>query len=625
MNSLLDNIDSPKDLKELSQSQLSQLAEQIRLLILETVSKTGGHLASNLGVVELTIALHYVLNTPEDKLIWDVGHQCYTHKILTGRKNQLDTLRQLGGLSGFPDPRESEYDLINSGHSSTSISFALGLVSARDYRKTNEKIVTVIGDGALSGGVSFEALNNAGQLGKDMVIILNSNEMSISRCVGALSDYLNRIITNPLYNKVRGELRDFITRIPKLGPKFTEAARKLEEGLKNLLVPGIFFEELGIRYFGPIDGHDINKIIDVMNKIINIKEPKIVHVITKKGKGYAPAEKNPSLFHSAKPFDLKTGRTKNEEDKKDSTYTQSFSDALVDLAANNEKLIGITAAMPRGTGLREFARKYPEKFYDVGIAEQHALAFAAGLAKERFRPVVAIYSTFLQRGYDQIFHDIALQDLPVIMCLDRAGLVGGDGPTHHGVYDIAYLRLLPNLVIMSPKDGEELKEMLQIAINLEHPAVIRYPKAEAPVFENIDRKELKIGRSEIIKEGNDVCIVAYGSMVKIAYDAAKILEKDHISAEVINARFVKPLDENIIKSIKKCNDKVLTIEEGTIAGGFGSALAEFLQQKDIDNIRIRSMGVPDRFIQHARRSQLLEELGLTVNNVASLVKRDFFK
>jgi 1-deoxy-D-xylulose-5-phosphate synthase len=297
----------------------------------------------------------------------------------------------------------------------------------------------------------------------------------------------------------------------------------------------------------------------------------------------------------------------------------------VDLAANNEKLIGITAAMPRGTGLREFARKYPEKFYDVGIAEQHALAFAAGLAKERFRPVVAIYSTFLQRGYDQIFHDIALQDLPVIMCLDRAGLVGGDGPTHHGVYDIAYLRLLPNLVIMSPKDGEELKEMLQIAINLEHPAVIRYPKAEAPVFENIDRKELKIGRSEIIKEGNDVCIVAYGSMVKIAYDAAKILEKDHISAEVINARFVKPLDENIIKSIKKCNDKVLTIEEGTIAGGFGSALAEFLQQKDIDNIRIRSMGVPDRFIQHARRSQLLEELGLTVNNVASLVKRDFFK
>jgi 1-deoxy-D-xylulose-5-phosphate synthase len=623
-------INSPKELKKLPQNQLPQLAEEIRRAIIDVVSKNGGHLASNLGVVELTIALHYCFDTPFDKLVWDVGHQCYAHKILTGRREKFQTLRQMNGLSGFPNPKESQYDLVNSGHGSTSISFCLGLAQARDYESGKEKIVAVIGDGALSGGMAFEGLNNAGQLKKDLIIVLNTNEMSISPSVGALSSYLNRIITNPLYNKVREELRSFAKRIPKLGPKVLESARRLEESLKNLVVPGIFFEELDIRYLGPIDGHNIDQLVDIFKKVTNIKGPKVIHVVTKKGKGYKPAEENPSIFHSAQPFEVKSGRMKDILDKSEKleetiSYTRVFSKALVNLAERRKTLVAITAAMPLGTGLADFASKFPDRFFDVGIAEGHAVCFASGLSKRGFIPIVAVYSTFLQRGYDQIFHDLCLQDLKVLLCIDRAGLVGEDGPTHHGLYDIAYLRHLPNLVIMAPKDADELISMINTAIEINHPSAIRYPKAEIRVPSDEDHLRLPVGEMETVKKGKDVCLLAYGSMVSEAHKAALLLEKDNINAEVINARFVKPLDEKIIDSIKKCNNKVVTVEEGCLFGGFGSAVSELIRSKRLKNIDLVIHGVPDKFIEHGDRQVLLDKLGLNSAGISELVKKEFFK
>lgn len=641
MNDLLSQINNPDDLKKIPREKLPSLAAEIRELIINIVSKTGGHLASSLGTVELTIALHYVLNTPYDKLIWDVGHQAYCHKILTGRKDRFHTLRQLDGLSGFPNKNESEYDIITSGHSSTSISFALGLAVARDIKAHTEKIIAVIGDGALSGGEAFEALNNVGQLKKDLIIVLNSNEMSISPSVGALSSYLNRIITNPLFNKVRDELRTFINRIPKVGHKVSEAARRLEEGIKNLVVPGIFFEELGLRYFGPIDGHNIEQLIDTLKNVSNIKGSKIIHVVTKKGKGYKPAETNPVIFHSANPFDVKTGRMNNTiAEKNDSkkftplnskhltrhtTYTQVFRDTIVDIAKINENIIAITAAMPFGTGLDKFAKQYPDRFFDVGIAEQHALTFSAGLSRKGFIPFVAIYSTFLQRGYDQIFHDICLQDLHVILCIDRAGLVGEDGATHHGVFDIAYLRHLPNLVMMAPKDADEFISMLYTAIEIKHPVAIRYPKDKISIPQNKRHNVLPVGKSEILKEGTDICILAYGSMVDEAYQAALYLKEENISAEVINVRFIKPLDKEIIKNIEKSHRGVVTVEEGCTAGGFGSLILEFLQAERIEGVNLRILALTDKFIEHGPREILLERYGLNAKNIADFIKKEFFK
>jgi len=626
LNNLLPEIRSPKDLKKIPQSQLPRLANEIRELIIDVVSKNGGHLASNLGVVELTIALHYVLNTPFDKLIWDVGHQCYTHKILTGRKDRFYTLRQYKGLSGFPNAKESDYDLINTGHSSTSISFALGLAQARNYKKEDEKIVAVIGDGALSAGMAFEALNNAGQLKEDLIIVLNTNEMSISPSVGALSNYLNRIITNPLYNKVRDELKIFINHIPGLGARVLDSVKRLEEGLKNLIVPGIFFEELGIRYFGPIDGHNINHLIRILKKVLNMKGPRIIHVVTKKGKGYKPAEDNPSLFHSAKPFDVKTGRIKDIRLQKVTTYTEVFSNTLLELGRKNKNLVAITAAMPHGTGLDKFALRFPDRFFDVGIAEQHAITFAAGLRKKGFIPIVAIYSTFLQRSYDQIFHDVALQDLAVILCIDRAGIVGEDGPTHHGIFDIAYLRHLPNLVIMAPKDADEFISMIKTAVGINHPVAIRYPKAKVAPPSNKDYPDLPIGEAEVIKEGEDICIIAYGSMVKEAYEASLLLEREEgINAEVINARFAKPLDARIIDYIKRCKNKAVTVEEGSILGGFGSAVLELIQSSGLEGVKLKIQGIPDRFIEHGSRQLLLDKLGLNAKQIADFIKREFFR
>ncbi|MBL7068655.1 MAG: 1-deoxy-D-xylulose-5-phosphate synthase, partial [Candidatus Omnitrophica bacterium] len=595
MKKLLNGIKSPADLKKLSIGKLPALAEEIRKEILDTVSKQGGHLASSLGAVELTIALHYVFNTPEDIIVWDVGHQAYAHKILTGRKERFKTLRQLGGLSGFPSKNESEYDPFIVGHSSTSISTALGLSVARDIRKQNTKIVVMIGDAALAGGMAFEALNHAGHMSKDLLVILNDNEISISRTIGALSKYLNNILTNPVYNKFRKQMQSIVRAIPLVGKRALEAARRFEEGLKNLIVPGMFFEELGFRYFGPIDGHDIDTIISTLKNITALREPILLHVLTKKGKGYKFAEKRPGLFHSSEPFDIKTGK-KMKPRSRACTFTSSLGKKLLELARRDKKIVAITAAMPGGTGLAPFAKEFPDRFFDVGIAEGHAVGFAAGLAKGGLKPVVAVYSTFLQRAYDQVIHDVSLQNLPVLFCLDRAGLVGEDGPTHHGVFDIAYLRHIPNLVIMAPSCIKELETMLEFGVKLGRPAAIRYPKGSAKLEYPLSKIEL--GRSEVLCEGKEIAILALGSMVSYALEAAEILKKDRVSVEVVNARFVKPLDESLLEDVLSRIKKIVTIEEGVISGGFGSAVAEFIEREKIKDITLEMVGLPDEFVEH---------------------------
>jgi 1-deoxy-D-xylulose-5-phosphate synthase len=629
---MLSKINSPEDLKKASFDNLDELASEIRQLVIDTVSKTGGHLASSLGAVELTIALHYVFNTPDDKLIWDVGHQCYPHKILTGRKDKLKTLRQLSGLSGFPNIHESIYDCMTSGHASTSVSFALGLAAARDLKKSQEKVIAIIGDGALSGGEAFEALNNAGQMNKDIIVVLNSNDMSISESVGALSSYLTRLISEPLYNKVRNELRTFVSRIPKVGPKAAKAARRFEEGLKNLIVPGIFFEELGFNYFGPIDGHDVRELVDIFKKVSTLSGPRIVHVVTKKGKGYKPAESDPAHFHGLKPFDKENGIENGSQEKQNHnhnkvSFTKVFSDKICQMASDNTNIVAITAAMPHGTGLDKFAEKYPDRFFDVGIAEQHALTFSAGLAKAGLRPITAIYSTFLQRGYDQIFHDICLQDLPVVIAIDRAGVVGQDGVTHQGLFDIAYLRNLPKLVIMAPRDANELNLMMDLALSLESPVAIRYPRAktQSPSVNKISKAKnkkpvLKLGQSEILRKGKDITIVSCGPVAEIALEAADKLDKKSISAQIIDLKFIKPLDEKIVDYIKKTGNCFVSIEEGCRLGGAGSAVLELLEEKNAVGIKSKLIGLPDEFIEHGRREELLEKYGLSVSNLIKKIE-----
>ena len=627
MKTALKNIKSPQDLKEIPIKDLPLLAQEIRDKIIKVTSQNGGHIAPSLGAVDLTIALHYVLDAPKDKILWDVGHQAYAHKILTGRTESFNTLRQLGGISGFPNKSESIYDSFTVGHSSTSISQGLGLACARDMRKENFKVACVIGDAALASGMALEAVNSTGQMRKDLMIILNDNELSISKSVGALSGYLNRILTNPMYNKVREDLQKLVKRIPVFGFKAFKAARKLEEGLKNLLVPGILFEELGFRYFGPIDGHNMNQLVSTFKNVAQLKEPRLVHVITKKGKGYKFAEENPSRFHGTSPFDIKTGNPYRVEgsDRAKETFSQVFGRKLTELAAKDNRIVAVTAAMVDGTGLTSFAKKFPDRTFDVGIAEQHAVTFAASLAEGGLRPVVAIYSTFLQRSYDQIIHDVSLQNLPVVFCVDRAGLVGEDGPTHHGVFDIAYLRHIPNITLMAPRDGLEFEKMLEFALTLKGPAAIRYPRGSAA--SNIPASTfapIKLGKSEIIRKGHDVAIIAIGSMVSSAVRIADLLSENNIESYVINTRFVKPIDEEMLQDIMQKVKKIVTIEEGVCEGGFGSAVLEFIEREGIKGLKVKRIGLPDQFIEHGKREELFKKYHLTSDEVSETIRRELF-
>ena len=621
---LLESINSPQDLKKLTAEQLAQLAGEIRERIIEVVSKTGGHLASSLGAVELIIALHYCLDTPQDKIIFDVGHQAYAHKILSGRNKDFVNLRQYQGVCGFPSKEESVYDTFSVGHSSTAVSLALGLASARDslHQEQYFKVVAVIGDGSLSGGLCFEGLNNAGHLKKDILVILNTNELSISPNVGALSTYLNKLISLPIYNRFRNSLEGFVkSRLPK-GTRLLKLANKLEEGLKGLFIPGIFFEELGFRYFGPFDGHNLNTLIPALKNILTIKGPVLLHVVTKKGKGYLPAENEPIKFHSAGPFEITTGRPLSKEASEIKTYTEAFSKKLVELASANKKVAAITAAMPEGTGLDKFRDLYPERFFDVGIAEAHALCFASGLAAQGVRPVVAIYSSFLQRAYDQIIEEIALQNAAIVLAIDRAGIVGGDGVTHQGIFDIAFLRNLPNFAVMAPKDGEELEAMLEFALTLNQPASIRYPKDKIPDLAcrqagteyQIPNTKLQLGKAEVLKEGKDFAIIALGSMVMPSLEAIELLKKEGLSGTLINARFVKPLDTSLLGSIVRRNKFIFTVEEGVEEGGFGSAVMEAI------GASIIRIGLPCEFITHGKREILLEKYGLTAQGIAAQIK-----
>jgi 1-deoxy-D-xylulose-5-phosphate synthase len=610
----LENIRNPGDLKRLSINELGVLCKEIRQRIIEVVSICGGHLASSLGTVELIVALHYCLDLPQDKIIFDVGHQAYTHKILTGRNERFSTLRQYSGISGFPCKDESIYDPFTTGHSSTAISLALGLVCAKDLLKdASYKVVAVIGDGSLSGGLCFEGLNNAGHLKKDLLVVLNTNELSISPNVGALSTYINKIISLPIYNRFRQALEEFIkNRLPK-GKRILKLVDRFEEALKGLFIPGMFFEELGFRYFGPIDGHNLEILIPTLKNILSLSGPRLLHVVTKKGKGYLPAEENPVKFHSALPFEIETGKPKVISQIP--TYTEIFSKKLVELAKKDSRIVAITAAMPEGTGLDRFRDNFPERFFDVGIAEEHAVCFAGGLAKAGLKPVVAIYSTFLQRAYDQIIEEICLQNLGVILTIDRAGIVGEDGPTHQGVLDIAYLRNLPNLVVMAPKGGKELEMMLEFAISLDKPVAIRYPKDKLPIIDHqLPNAKLELGKAEILKEAKDFLVIALGSMVIPAWEAIELLEKEGLFGGLINTRFVKPLDGDLFKKLSSQINYIFTVEEGVLEGGFGSAVMEVM---DRSVIRI---GLPSEFIPQGKREILLDKYNLTAKAIRDKIK-----
>lgn len=614
---LLEKINSPEDLKKLSLGELNSLAVEIRTRLIEVVSRTGGHLASSLGAVELIIALHYCLNTPKDKIVFDVGHQTYAHKILTGRNDKFSTLRQYQGLSGFPSKDESAYDPFTTGHSSNAVSLGLGLACARDLLPKEEqfKVVCVIGDGSLSGGLCFEGLNNTGHLKKDILVVLNTNELSIAPNVGAISNYLNKIISLPVYNRFHDNLVNFLTtRVPR-GSRLIKLMTKFEEGLKGLFVPGMLFEELGFRYFGPINGHDLGALIHTLKNVINIKGPRILHVVTKKGKGCSFAEEDPVRFHGINCFDINTGEAMPKKSSPElKSYTEIFRDKIVELAHKDSRILAITAAMPEGTGLNKFRDTFPERFFDVGIAEAHAVCFAAGLAKQGFKPVVAVYSTFLQRAYDQIIQEVSLQELPVIFAVDRAGIVGEDGVTHQGIFDIAYLKSVPNLTVMAPKDGREFAAMLEFAVSLNKPVAIRYPRANTSVVGDLPQN-LSLGKAELITVGGDFTVIALGSMVLAAQEAIALLSKEGISGSLINARFAAPLDIGLMKSTCAKTKLVFTIEEGIRDTGFGSAVAQELGKQ------VLRIGLPSEFIPHGQRELLLEKYGLTALGIAENIRQ----
>lgn len=614
MGKLLNNIDSPADLKKLKKQELPKLAFEIRELLVESVAKTGGHLASSLGAVELTIALHYALDTPRDKLIWDVGHQAYPHKILTGRRDSFSTLRQQGGIGGFTKPSESEYDTTISGHSATSISSGLGIAAAMDLKGEKRKVACVIGDGSLTAGLAFEGLNQAGHLGKDIIVVLNDNEMSISENVGALSAFLSRKLTGRFASRIKNEVESFASSIPRIGKGLASIVKKAEDSLITFLTPGMIFEGLGFHYVGPVDGHDIGELLSTLKDVSDIKGPVLIHVLTKKGKGYLPAERQPSLFHGIGPFDAVTGEPKKPS-KPVISYTEVFSRSMLEIAENDKRVVAITAAMPGGTGLSKFAEKYPDRFFDVGIAEQHAVTFASGLARKGFVPVTALYSTFMQRAYDQVFHDICLEGLPIVLALDRAGIVGADGPTHHGLFDISLLRHLPGMIVAAPRDANELRDMLHSAVNYGCPVSIRYPRGSAVGEAGSGRTTtLEPGQAELLKEGGDLTIVALGTMVEPAQNAVRNLEASGIACALIDARFVKPLDGEMILEHAAISGRVLTVEENALQGGFGSAVLELFEENNL-KVDVKRMGVPDSFIEQGTQAELRAALGLDAKGI----------
>lgn len=619
MENLLNTIEDTNDLKHLTLEEKQQLAQEIRDFILMHVSKTGGHVASNLGVVELTIALHSIFSVPEDKIVWDVGHQTYTHKILTRRKEKFDTLRQENGIAGFPKVKESEADCFNTGHSSTSISVAVGMARARDLKQTNEHILAVIGDGALTGGMALEALNDVGYSKTKIIVILNDNTMSISKNVGGISTMLAKLRAKRIYKSSNNYIKKIVKKAPVVGDKIINTVRKLKYSIKRLVIQNMLFEDIGFKYIGPIDGHDIEKIESMLRIAKEEKVPVLIHVVTKKGKGYIPAEKEPDHFHSTSSFDLKTGKsiTKKEKD-----YSQVFGDKLVQLAKKNEKIVAITAAMKDGTGLANFAKEFPNRFFDIGIAEQHAIGMAAGMAKQGMIPVVPIYSSFYQRAYDQVIHDICIQKLPVVLCVDRAGIVGKDGETHQGILDLSFFNIVPNLNILAPRDFKELEEMLEFAINLKEPVVIRYPRGkEEEKIESINRTKIEKKKAEIIKEGKDLTIVAIGKMVQRASKVQELLKEKGIQAELINVRFLKPIDEKtIIESVKKTK-KVLTIEDNVVKGGLGSTVIEIISKNKIEEIEIQTLGYPDEFIAHASVEQIEKKYGLDTEQIIKIATK----
>lgn len=612
MPKILDSINHANDIKKIRKEDYAQLSQEIRDFLLEKVSEKGGHLASNLGVVELTMALHLFLNFPEDQLVWDVGHQAYVHKILTGRKDGFDTLRQLDGMSGFPKCKESAADAFNTGHSSTSISAALGMARARDLLRKNNKVVAVIGDGALSGGMAFEALNNAARLKTNMIVVLNDNNMSISENVGGMATYLGKLRTDVRYIKFKTGVEQTIMKMPQIGNALMGTMRRSKESIKRLMVPGMLFEDMGITYLGPIDGHNITGIYSMLERAQRVKGTVIVHVITKKGKGYRFAEKYPSHFHGVNPFDVTTGKSKSR--KAGPSYTDIFSKKLMELAKDNKRIAAITAAMPSGTGLQAFKEHFPSRFTDVGIAEEHAVTYAAGMAKAGMIPIVAIYSTFMQRAYDQILHDVCLGEFPVVFILDRAGIVGNDGETHQGIFDLSFLGSIPNLTIVAPKNAAELEKMLEFAVSFGKPIAMRFPRGTAYLGMIEQQEPLVYGKSEVLHEGSKVALLAVGSMVKHAEKVRELLQADHVDATVVNARFVKPIDEELIEELAQNHSLLVTMEENVEHGGYGQSVASFICDHNLD-LRHINISVKDNFVEHGKVYELYQRLGLDPQSV----------
>ena len=603
---MLEKINSPEDVKKLTLSQKEKLAEEIRKYIIEIVSENGGHLASNLGVVELTIALHSIFDVPKDKIVWDVGHQSYVHKIITGRREQLKSIRKLNGIAGFPKTNESECDCFNTGHSSTSISAALGMARARDLQGKNNSVIAVIGDGALTGGMALEALNDAGYSKSKITVILNDNEMSISPNVGGLNNFLGKLRSKKLYTRTNKLIKKQISTIPIIGKTTVKVIQRIKRSIKQLVIHKMFFEDIGFTYLGPVDGHNIEKLESILTLSKQIDGPVLIHVLTKKGKGYKYAEENPDKFHAIAPFNIETGELKKPKGK---DYSKAFGDKLIELASKDERIVAVTASMKNGTGLKEFALKFPKRIFDVGIAEQHAITMAAGMAKEGLIPVVPIYSSFYQRAYDQVIHEVALQNLPVIMCVDRAGCVGADGETHQGLLDMAFFRLVPNLVIMAPKSFKELEKMLKFAGNLNKPVVIRYPRGGVQVPADFEgNNNIELGKAEVLKKGETTTIIAIGKMGARAVKMAQEIEKENAneSVEIINARFLKPLDKTTIQNSIKKTKNVITIEDGTEINGLGTAVKELIAENGLQNVKIKSFAYPDKFVQHGKVEELEE-------------------
>ena len=612
---VLEKINQANDIKKIPPEEYEQLAEEIRAFLIEKISRTGGHLASNLGVVELTMALHLSLDLPRDKIVWDVGHQSYTHKLLTGRKAGFDELRKYGGMSGFPKRKESDCDCFDTGHSSTSISAGIGLVAARDLRGESGYVVSVIGDGALTGGMAYEALNNASQLKKNFIIILNDNNMSIAENVGGISEYLNGLRTNEVYTNFKSGVEQSLNRIP-YGNHLANQLKKTKSGIKQLFIPGMFFEDMGVTYLGPVDGHDIRKLLDVLKKAKRVKGAVLVHVLTKKGKGYEPAERHPARFHGAEPFDIETGLPKNR--RKKANYQDVFSTCMVKLGQRNEKVVAITAAMPDGTGLKRFRLNYPDRFFDVGIAEEHAVTFAAGLAAGGMRPIFAVYSSFLQRAYDQVLHDVCIQNLPVVFAIDRAGLVGSDGETHQGIFYLSYLSSIPNMHIMAPKNKWELSDMLKFAVEFDGPVALRYPRGEAYDGLKDFRRPIVYGKSEVIYEEEDIALLAVGSMVKTAEQVRRNLKGIGYSCTLVNGRFIKPVDTDILEELAKDHRLIVTMEENVRSGGFGERVQDYIVDRELP-VHVLEITLPDEYVEHGNVSLLYEEVGIDADSVTKRI------